>query len=89
MNITEAIHTQTLLGWLTDPHQVGEAHLQAARQSAGILAAAARTRLGAGPTREQVTQAWEQLLEGCSGCPTCDPAGTDPHGGSQDAGGPA
>lgn len=75
MNVTEAIHTQALLLWLTDRHQVGEAELESARESAGVLAAAARRRLGAGPSRSQVTAAWPDLLEGCAGCPACEPTG--------------
>jgi hypothetical protein len=73
MNITEAIHTQTLLTWLTDPHLLGDEHADIARDAAAVLATAARRRLGAGPSRDQITEAWPALLTGCAGCPTCTP----------------
>ena len=76
MNITEAIHTQTLLKWLTDPPQDTPEHTEKARLAAGYLADRAAKTMGAGPTQEQITQAWDGLLEGCSGCPACATTGS-------------
>jgi hypothetical protein len=76
VNITEAIHTQTLLKWLTDPHQDTTEHTEKARLAAGHLADRAAQTLAAGPTQEQITQAWPRLLEGCSGCSDCGATGS-------------
>jgi hypothetical protein len=75
MNITEAIHTQTLLKWLTDPHQTSLEHAERARLAARHLADRAAKALGVGPTQEQITRAWPRLPEGCSGCSDCVAAG--------------
>lgn len=74
MTLTEAIHVQALLAWLTDPHQDGDHHTAAACESAAVLADAARRRLGVGPTGAQITAGWADLLTGCPGCPICRPA---------------
>jgi hypothetical protein len=71
VNITEALNAQALLRWLTDPHQTSPEHADKARAAAGYLADRAAKAMGAGPTQEQITQAWPRLLEGCSGCSDC------------------
>jgi hypothetical protein len=71
VNITEAINIQTLLKWLTDPHQDGPEHTEKARAAAGYLADRAAKTLGAGPTQEQITELWDHILQGCSGCSDC------------------
>lgn len=73
MNITEALHTQTLLGWLTDPHQTSHADTDRARQAAGYLADRANRTLSADPTGDQITTAWPDLLSACAGCERCTP----------------
>jgi hypothetical protein len=78
MNTTEAIHTQTLLVWLTDPHATAPGLADVARDSAATLAEAARHRLGAGPTRDQITTKWRDLLTDCPGCPACVPTTGEP-----------
>jgi hypothetical protein len=59
MNISEAIHTQTLLAWITNPAAPdftgpGEADVEGmAVTAARFLAERARTALGAGPSADE------------------------------------
>jgi hypothetical protein len=65
MNISEAIHTQTLLAWLTDPAPTGTADPdieEMAVSAARFLADRARTALGAGPDADQIGEALRTRL---------------------------
>lgn len=76
MDLTEAVHAQNLIDWLTNPHATTAAQCDAARDGAAQLAEAAHQVTHAGPTADQVLAGWDNLLEGCSGCPDCTP---NPH----------
>jgi hypothetical protein len=73
VDLTEAVHAQTLIDWLTNPHQVTDAQADAAREAAAWLADRAHHLTHAGPTAAQVLLGWDNLLAGCSGCPDCAP----------------
>jgi hypothetical protein len=73
MDLTEAVHTQTLIDWLTNPHAVTDAQAGAARDAAAWLADRAHQVSPAGPTAAQVQRGWDNLLAGCSGCGDCTP----------------
>jgi hypothetical protein len=73
VDLTEAVRTQTLIDWLINPHATTDAQAAAARDAASWLADRARTVSGAGPTAAQVLTGWDDLLEGCFGCPQCTP----------------
>jgi hypothetical protein len=77
VDLAEAVHTQTLIDWLTNPHQVSDAHAAAARDAAAWLADRAHHLTHAGPTAAQVLLGWDNLLEGCFGCPDCTPNPND------------
>jgi hypothetical protein len=68
MNVSEAIHTQTLLAWLTDPPdgesgESGEVEGMAV-SAARFLAARAQAALGAGPDADEVGEALRARLAG-------------------------
>jgi hypothetical protein len=73
VDLTEAVHAQTLIGWLIDPHATTPAQCDAARDAAAWLADHAHQVTHTGPTAAQVLHGWDNLLEGCAGCPDCTP----------------
>jgi hypothetical protein len=83
VDLTQAVHAQTLIGWLTDPHATTPAQCDAARDAAAQLADAAHQLTHTGPTAAQVQHGWDNLLEGCHGCPDCTP--NPDHDHDQDA----
>jgi hypothetical protein len=83
MDLGEAVHAQTLIDWLTDPHATTQGESDAARDAAAWLADRAHHVRHTGPTGSQVLLAWDDLLQGCPGCPTCTP-GHDGEGLTED-----
>ena len=112
MDLTEAVHTQTLIDWLINPHATTDAQGDADRAHSAWLADRAHSAWLAdrahsawladrahavspsGPTAAQVLAGWDDLLEGCFGCPECTPdptrdivdGGDDAHAAQQLAG---
>jgi hypothetical protein len=77
VDLTEAVRTQTLIDWLINPHATTDVQADAARDAAAWLADRAHHLTHVGPTAAQVLAGWDDLLEGCFGCPTCTPDPAD------------
>lgn len=73
MNITEAVRTQSLLAWITDPHPEAES-TDLALVDARFLADRARRALGAGPDAEQISDQIRAALAARRTAPTPEPA---------------
>jgi hypothetical protein len=67
MNLTEAVHVQILIDWLTMPGAATRAQTEVARDAAALLADGAHLVAHAGPTSAQVLLCWPDLLRQAGG----------------------